>query len=500
MIAREQREAESKEQVLQTPGQAATKLREKLGESLHSIEKFDVPVEQATTTSLDALKAYALGVEQNRQGKYLEAIPFYKRALELDPEFALAYASLAGVYSNTFQAEPEIACAAKAWQLRDRVSERERLSITGRYYLSATNEVDKAIETFEVWKRTYPRSYAPVNNLAFEYLTMGQYDKAVAEAREALKLDPVPAQARANLGRSLLRLNRFDEAEEVLRQATAQTAGSSAMHSDLFVLAFLRGDAGAMQQQLDWRKGKPSEYAAYEEQAEVAALQGRLKQAREFLQQAQGLEMRRELKDVTAISRALGALREAMAGQCQQVPQETTEALRTDRNLRSLRASARALVLCGASVQAQTLADELARRYPKDTLLNAVWLPVIRGGIELARGHPEVTLQLLQPVSTCETASEFWAPFLRAQAYLRLHRGREAIVELQNILAHRGYDPLSPFYVRAHLDLARAAALIGDTTKSRQACETFLTLWKDADADIPVLIEAKNEYEKLKRN
>ncbi|HZS10001.1 MAG TPA: winged helix-turn-helix domain-containing protein [Blastocatellia bacterium] len=498
IIAREQRDAEGREQVLRALGRAATRMRERLGESLRSIEKFDAPIEQATTASLDALKAYALGVEQHRQGKYLEAIPFYKRAIELDADFALACSSLSGAYSNTFQTEQEIACAEKAYQLRNRVSEREKLNITGRYYLSATGEVDKAIETFEVWKRLYPRSYTPVNNLAFEYLTVGQYEKAVAEAREAIRLDPAPSQAYANLGRALLRLNRFDEAEQVLQRATAQTPGSSAMHADLFTLAFLRGDAAAMQQQLDWRKGRPSEYAAFEEQAEVAALQGRLKQAREFLLRAQELEQRRGLNEVVAISRALAALRQAMAGQCEQVARETAEALSVERNLRSLRASARALALCGAGAQSQTLADELARRYPKDTLLNAVWLPVIRANIELERGHPEVALQLLRSVGADEAASDFWVPYLRAQACLRQHKPGEAMTELQKILDHRGYDPLSPFYPRAYLELARATALAGDTARSRQSYEAFLSLWKDADPDLGLLREAKKEYEKMR--
>jgi len=498
VIAREQVEAGSKEQVLRALGQAATKLREKLGESLHLIQQFDVPIAQATTSSLEALKAYSLGYEQNLKGKYLEAIPFYKRAIELDPNFVLAYSTLSGAYSNTLQLELAAECAEKAYQLRERVSERERLSVSGRYYLSGTQDMDKAMEVFEVWKRTYPRSFTPVNNLAFAYLTTGQYGQAIEEAREAIQLNPTPSQPYANLGRALVRLDRYTEAQEVFERALARNIGSSAMHSDLYALAFIRGDATGMKKQLDWWTGRPNEYAALEVQGDTAAFQGRWRQAREFARRALDLEQHRGLKEIASISVTWGALKEALLGQCQSVPKETSEGLAIERNVRSLRASARALAICGEASQAQALAEELARRSPKDTVIQAIWLPVIRAAVETQRGNPAAAIQSLQATSRYEAAAEFWPASLRGQAYLRLRAGREAMAEFQKILDHRGQDPLSPLYPLAHLELARAAALAGDVAQSRKAYEDFLALWKDADPELPILIEAKKEYERLK--
>ena len=267
-IASEQAEAGSKEQVLKALSQAASKLREKLGESLGSIQKFDAPLEEATTSSLEALKAYSLGNEQSISGKYLQAIPFYKRAVELDPNFALAYIGIAIQYGNTNQPGLAAENAAKAFALKDRVSEYEKLRISSFYYSQVTGEVDKAIEVQELMKRTYPRDHRGPGNLSDRYLRIGQFEKAVAEAREALRLNPNAVAWHANLGEAFLRLNRFAESREVFEQALQQKIDATDFHTRLYQLAFVSGEAAAMKQQLDWFSGKPDEYVALDWQTE----------------------------------------------------------------------------------------------------------------------------------------------------------------------------------------------------------------------------------------
>ncbi|MCA1601207.1 MAG: protein kinase, partial [Acidobacteria bacterium] len=326
-IAREQVEAESKERVLRALGEAATKLREQFGESLASIQKFDAPIEQATTSSLEAFKAYTLGVEQHHKGKYLEAIPLYKRATDLDPNFALAYARLAAVYVNSRQFGLAAEASQKAYDLRERVSERERLFIAANYYDDVTREVEKKIETLELWKRTYPLDFVPHNNLALQYNNLGQYEKAVEEAREAIGRNPNAAPAYSNLAQAFVGLNRLDEAKEVIERALSQKIETMWMHRNLYLIAFVRGDAAAMKQQIEWANGKPDEYAAQRWQAETAAFSGQLRKAREFSDRAVELALRRDLKDVAAEMSVSSAARGVFFGDCKQVKGQTAQAL-----------------------------------------------------------------------------------------------------------------------------------------------------------------------------
>jgi eukaryotic-like serine/threonine-protein kinase len=507
VIARQQVETESKEQVLQTLGKAAAQLREKLGESLASIQKFDAPIEQATTASLEALKAYSLGRGQSLGAKHREAIPFYERAVELDANFASAYTELAVAYSQTGQNALSARFAESAFELREHASEYEKFRISWVYYVYATGEVDKVNEVGEVWKQAYPRDYVAHNSLAFYRLT-GQFENAVNAASEAIRLDADRPPGYVNLGYALMGLNRFDEARETYERALARNLNGRYLHDGLYAVAFVRSDSGAMQQQMDWYAGRPDEYMVSGWQARAAAFAGQLRRASELSHRAADLAAGRDLKEVAAGFVMETALRAALFGQCQSVAAETAEALARSRKDRSffdnigspsIPSGALALALCGETGQAQSLADELSRQYPKATMINAIFLPVIRAAIELQRNRPDQAIQLLQSANPYEGAARFWPGYLRGQAYLRLQKGTEAAAEFQKILDHRGWDPLSPFYPLAYVGLARAEARLGDTAKSRKAYKEFFALWKDADPGIPILQQAGSEYEKLKR-
>ncbi len=473
MLARQQVEAESKEQVLSTLGRAATKLREKLGESLASIQKYDAPIEQATTSSLEALKAYSLGREQNAKGKDAEAIPFYKRAIELDPNFARAYNSMAIAYLGSGRRELVIEAAQKAFELRDRASEYEKLKITSDYYAFVTGDLEKSIESLQLLTRTYPRDYPGHNNLGARYETIGQFEKAIDEAREAIRLNPNVANPYGILAIAFTRMNRFDEAKQVYEQALAQKMDITLYHAELYRIAFVRGDTAAMQQQLDWARGKPNEYVALLWQADSAAFLGQLRKARDLYNRAVDAELSRDMKENATNEISLDASRAAVVGNCQQAREGISRASASPPTPFSFFRMGIAVALCGELGQAQSLADEYAKRFPKDTLINAVWLPAIRAAIELRRNNP-------------------------GQAYLAQGAGTEGAAEFQKILDRRGLAPTSVLYPLAHLGPARAATLQGDTTKARKGYQDFLALWKDADPDIPILIEAKKEYEKLK--
>jgi eukaryotic-like serine/threonine-protein kinase len=499
-LAREQAEAESKEQVLRSLGAAAVQLRERLGESLASIRRFDAPIEQATTSSLEALRAFALGDEQRNRGDELEAIPFYRRAIELDPNFALAHARLAVVYSNNGQLDRANEASQRAFELRDRVSERERFYITEKYYSNVTGEIDRRIETLELWKRTYPNDATPRNNLAVTFLFIGQYERAIEEAREAMRLNPNLATPASNLSGAFMSLNRYDEARQVLEQALAQRPNAPVYHRDLYGLAFVRGDNAEMEGRLAWFAGRPVEHVAYRLRAETAAFGGRFRQAREFNRRAIELLRNRNLNDNAAQAMTYAAMVEAVVGNCQEARATASAGLAIERTLFSLNDAAFVYALCGDAAQAQPIADDLARRRPQDTALNAISLPMTRAALELSRGNGAQAVQLLQLTSRYESGliAGFWPNYLRGQALLRQQAGAEAMAEFQKILDRRGVSITSPLYPLAHLGLARAAALTGDTARSRRAYQDFFALWRDADSDIPILQEARQEYERLR--
>jgi DNA-binding winged helix-turn-helix (wHTH) protein/tetratricopeptide (TPR) repeat protein/predicted Ser/Thr protein kinase len=496
ILASEQVEARGKEQVLTALGRAASSLRAELGESLSSIQKFDAPLEQATTSSLEALRAFSLGDQQRAKGADFDAIPFFKRAIELDPNFALAYARLAAASINIGEIEQAGEYAKKAFELRDRVSERERFYIAARYYNAVTGETNKAIEIYETWQHTYPRDYAPWTNLAYLYLNLGQCDKALEEARGAIKLDPDRPFAVLNLAAAYMGLGRLEEAKAILDKALAENPDSSGIRLMRFVIAYAQGDATAMQRCADAARGKPGEEALFMAQGQAAAFTGELQRAREIFRRSVEIALRSNLRESAAGVQAQGALIEAEFGNARQAREGAGAALTLARAKAAQAIAAIALARAGDAGRARQLVDELARRSPTDTLLNATLLATARAAIELQADNPGKAIELLRPASQYEFAyySGFVPIYLRGHAYLWAKDGGKAAAEFQKILEHRGVDPVSPLYALAHLGLARASALAGDTVKSRLAYQNFLALWRNADPDIPVLRAAKAEY------
>ncbi len=514
-VARQQAEAEGKEQVLKALGRASTEMREHLGESLASIHKFNVPIEEATTASLEAFKNYVVGVELRRKGQYDQSIPPLKRAIELDSEFALAYTQLGTSYRDLRNLALGNKYLERAYQLRDRVSERERLAISATYFRHITGELDKRIETSSLLTQTYPQDPSVYHIHGNSLTVAGEYEQAAEAYRAALRLDADFALSRANLALCLIGLNRFDEAQEVIEEGLARHLDSGGFHNRLYLIAFLKGDAQATDRQVEWFTGRPDEYQIREIQARSFAFAGRRRQASEFFAQAAALAEARGLPAEKARILANEANLNAIFGMTHLAEKQAAMALALLENKsihhEELMPSiigqldsqplAWTLALCGDERRAQLLAEDLARELPSNTLCNSVWLPLIHATSELKRGRASETdkaIQLLQPARQYEAAFFFKPTWVRGQAYLQSNNGARATEEFQKIIKHRGWDVLSPLWPLAHLGLARAAALQGDVTKSRKAYEDFFLLWKDADAELPVLIEAKKEYERLK--
>ncbi|MBI4481367.1 MAG: protein kinase [Acidobacteria bacterium] len=500
-LARDQVQAESREEVLKALGRAASRLRGELGESLGSIQKLDTPIEQATTSSLEALKAFSLGEGRRAVGEEVEAIPLYKRAVELDPNFAMAYGRLGAVYDNLGEEELAVQYKTEAFQRRDRVSEREKLYISAHYYNTVTGEIEKARETYELWKRTYPRDWTPRNNLAFLYNRIGRFDKVLEEAGEAVRLYPNHPFPYSNLGWGYLSLNRYEEAKAIFEKAIAQKLESLGTYIGLYVIAFVHGDSAAMEGHAEWAKGKPVEPTMLSVQAAAAAFSGKLRKARGLFQRAVELARRSDFEEVAAGSVAMEALTEAVFGNVRQACDGAAAAVAIGRSREVLAVAAAAQAFSGNAGPAQALVDELGKRFPSDTLLSAVSVPTVRGAIEIHRGNPAKAIELLRAATPYDLGSGpggFTPIYVRSLAHLRAEEGREAAGEFQKILDHRGASPISPLFSLAHVGLARAWALAGDTGKSRRAYQDFFALWKDADPDIPILQEARREYARLR--
>ena len=497
-LASEQVEAESKEQVIKKIGEATTKLRERLGESLASIQKFDAPIEQATTSSLEAFKAYSIGLDNHLKGSYFEAIPFYKRAIELDPNFAIAYARLASVYANTGQRDLATGAAQKAFDLRDRVSEREKFYITAYAYTLVTREREKYLETLELWKRTYPNDPIPHIQLANIYGGDGLLDKAIEESQEAIRLNPNTAAPRNNLATAFIELNRFDDAKEVYRQALEQKLDSAFIRSGLYSIAFVKGDSAGMKEQIDWATGRPDEYIAQGWQAEVALFSGQLRRDGELTQRAVELALQHKQNESAAQFLAGEMQTQSLFGHCDRLNDLARKAFAISRDTATVQTASSAFALCGDADRAQALMDEISKHFPNYTLVNVVYWPLNHALLAMRRGDSAHAVPLLEPAYRYEIVGGFWSQYFRGQAFLNLHKGAEAAAEFQKIIDHRGWQPRSVLYPMAYVGLAQAAVLTGDTAKARHAYQDFFALWKDADPDVAILIQAKKDYEKLK--
>jgi tetratricopeptide (TPR) repeat protein len=494
-IALTQVESEGKDYVLTALSNAAIELRQTLGESLSSIQKFDAPLE-LTTSSLDALRALSLGDEQALKGRDLEAIPFYKRALELDPDFAFAYSHLSAQYYNTGQPALAAEYAEKAFALRNRVTEIERLRMSSFYHAGVTGDLEKAIEVLELYRLSYPRDLRPLDNLAFCFFKTAQFDRAIEMSREALQISRNDAIAYGNLGEGYMALNRFDEAKQAFASAL-QEIDSSEYHVRLYQIAFISGDTPAVQHELKWANGQSDEDIFVNLQAETAAFTGQWSAARGLMRRAVERAVARDAGEVAAAYAVRHALRAGGLGRCGETRTVTNESLGLGRNQETLPRAALALALCNMATGAQPLIQELSKRYPQDTLVNRLWLPTIRAAIESQRGNASGAIERLTPVARFEPLAEFWPQYIRGTALLRLKRAADAAVEFQKILDHRGQDPFSVLYPLAHLGLARATAMSGDHAQSRKAYGDFFELWKEADGDLTPLIQANHEASAL---
>jgi len=504
VLAEAQEQASGKEAVLKALDNAAVSLRSKLGESLSSLQKYATPVEEATTPSLEALKVYSLGRQTHYAKGDTAALPFYQRAVELDPNFARAYVSMSGAYSDLNEISRAAENARKAYGLREKVSERERLSIEANYYLTATGELEKAAQTYELWQQTYPRDELPYINLGFISASLGNWEKSLEDAREALRLEPNNATNYLNLGNAYTSLNRLDEAEALYKQAEERKLESETLLSNRYQMAFVKGDTAQMTQAAAAAMGKPgTEDLLLAAQADTEAWYGRLKNARELTRRAMESAQHNDSKEAAAAYQAAAALRE-VEGNKKQALADAAAAVTLAPN-RDVRATAAlALARAGDTAAAEKLAAELDKAFPLDTLVQRYWQPTIRAAIALQRKDPKRAVELLNLASTVELGQPtnltlvLCPVYLRGEAYLMLGEGSRAAAEFQKFIDHYGLVLNFPWGAQARLGLARAHAMRGSTVKARAAYQEFFTLWKDADPDIPILKKAKAEYAKLR--
>ncbi len=499
VMAREQVEVPGKEQVLTQLGEATARFREKLGESLPSIQKFDVPLARATTASLEALQAYSLALDEGRMFLRVQAIPHLKRAIELDPDFALAHALLSGVYANTSQSAEAQPHARRAYELRDRVSERERYFISWRYYVDALQAWDRALELATSWVASYPREAFAFNSLGLAAATFGQHERAIDAFLEAIRLDARFVPPHRNLIESLVELNRLDEAKAEIERAASTGIGSIGIRQMSYVVALMTGDRRALSDAVRQERDLDGPMWALNSEGRAATYAGRLRAAHGQLQQAVQLAVEQNLEGLAAGWALEDAEAHALAGQCVEARREAEAGLRLSRDSASIPRAARTLAVCGDADTAARLTDELSTRFPEATLNRRIHLPVVAAIVAVGQRRPMPALQLLEPLQSYEQApaTEFWPSYLRGLAHLQLGDGAAAASDFQAILNRRGLMPTSPIYPLAQLGLARATAMAGDTTKARASYQAFLRLWQEADADIRPLNEAREESARL---
>ena len=499
-LAQEQITATRKEEVLDALGKAATKLRGKLGESLLTVRKFDVPLEQATTPSLEALKAFSLARKNFRYKSSAEALPFLHRAIELDPEFTSAYELIGTVYSTLGQEARGNEFKTKAFELRDHASQREKIAVSFFYHMSVTGDLEKAAQMGQEWIGSYPRDATAHVVRGDLYANLGHYEDALALVREGMQLGAQTKISFGNLGAYLVALNRFDEARKSVEEARSRKFDNDAEHFILYEIAFDERDAQALREQMAWFEGRGDEFFGVESDSE--AYSGHLGRARELTRRAVHSMPDANDKESVAVVQIAGAVREAMFGDAVAARQGADAALTTaprDRRVEGL--AALAYALAGDAVHVQLLVDDLTKRFPQDTAVKYVVLPTIRARINIGLQNPTRAIELLLPAAPYELGTALggcmYPVYVRGEAYLAAQQGSAAAAEFQKILDHRGIVFNCPTGALAHLGLARAHAMSGDKAKSRIAYQDFLTLWKDADPEIPILKQAKAEYAKL---
>jgi eukaryotic-like serine/threonine-protein kinase len=500
-LAEEQVTAASKEKVLDSLGGAAAKLRAELGESLATVQKFDVPLEQATTFSLDALNAYGLALSTWDKKGDRDSLPIFKKAIELDPNFAMAYSALATINHNLGDSELARENATKAYELRDRVTEAEREAIEARYYSYVTGDLEKAAEVYAVAIQNYPESAGAYNHLANDEGELGRYEQSVQNFRKALLLDPSRASTYSNLAVGLLALNQVEEASAVLAEGDKRGLQTDTLLQAHYWIAFLRNDEKEMERLVQRSSDLPGAQAILlSEQSNTAAYHGHFEKAREFSRAAENLMERDANKELAASYLVQAALRESEVGEFARAQQYISQAQKLSHGQDVATLSAVALVQIGSVNQAEALCHELDKQWPEDTIVQKYWLPAIRAEIDLRQARPSKAIDDLGVATPLEFANPvppLYPAYVRAQAYLAMGNDPRAATEFRKLTDRPGLVLNYPLGALAHLGLARAYKSTGDLQNSRQAYLDFLSLWKDADPDIPILKEAKIEYAKL---
>jgi eukaryotic-like serine/threonine-protein kinase len=520
-LAEEQVTAASKERVLDALGDAASKLRGELGESLATVQKFDVPLEQETTSSLEALKAFSLGVKASNEKGPGASLPYDQRAIELDPNFARGYNAVAVDYLNLGEQERASEYMTKAFQLREHVSEREKLQITAIYYQSVTGELDKAAQTYQEEIESYPREHVTYGNLGTVFAQQGQYEKAAQITKQAARLLPGQLTDYGNLANFALALQRLDEARQIIREAQTGKLDGGTLRSALYALAFLNSDSAAMAEQQQWFAGRPEyENSGLALASDTEAYGGHLGKARELTKRAVDSAVRADSKETGAIWQANAALQQAACGNFTEARQSAGEALKLAPASQGAESEAGlAFAMAGDTARAEASVQDLGKRFPLDTQMHSLWLPAIQAQLALDKKNFASALTALPPTSPIEfgqitfpnNISCLYPTYVRGEAYLAAHQGSAAAAEFQKILDHGGIVWNCWTGALAHLGVARANALQArifqeqgqgadaDAARVRAlaAYKDFLTLWKDADPDIPILKEAKAEYAKL---
>jgi serine/threonine protein kinase/Flp pilus assembly protein TadD len=506
VLANEQATASGKEQVLKAVGEAATKIRQKLGESLASVQKYDAPPESVTTPSLEALQAYSLGYKAMIvKNDFAAAVPLFQRAISLDPNFAMAYARLGSSYGNQGQTARAAENTRKAYELRERVGEREKLYIASHYEDLVTGNLEAARKTYELWAQTYPRDATPITNLGAIYGTLGDYEKSLAAAQESFKLNPGTGFAYSNLVADYSSVNRLDEARATAQEAQAHNLDNPQIHVFLYRIDFLQHDAAGMEREAAGLMGQPGfEDGMLDNESDTAAYGGQFAKARELTRRASESAQRADEKETAGIYEAEAAVREALVGNMSQAKQgaKAALALSTGRDVEAL--SAIALALAGDSAQATRMASDLAKRFPEDTIVQFDYLPMIHAAAALQSGSSTKAIEALAPGAPYElggpsqsVAFALYPVYLRGEAYVAAHQGAVAAAEFQKIVDHPGVVVNEPIGALARFGLGQAYALSGDAAKAKTAYQDFFALWKDADPDIPILKQAKTEYAKL---
>lgn len=502
IIGRQLEQTDSKENVLQALGRAATGMREKLGESLSSIDMFDAPLQEATTTSMEAFKAYSVFIEYYRDGKTLEAIPFAKRALELDPNFASAYVMLAVMYSNTNQPKLAAEYATKAYELRDQVGEYEGLRITEFYHTTVSGEVDKQIETLNMYKRSYPLDAIPPVKLSDRYEVIGQFEKAVEEGREGYRLNPHYAIASQNLCTALLRVGRFSEVDSICRESFQNALDGDYFHILLYQTATIEGNTDVAESHLAWFHGRDDEHFAINLRTETECFLGRWRNSQEYSRRSIEIAERSGVAECGAEYAAEQAVRMTLLSSGTGIPvsndprlmlglqSQVKKTLRLARNQVSLSRCAIALGFAGLFNESEELIREIRAERPKDTVLNQMWIPVARAAGMLQAGKYDAVVAELEVAGRFERAGRFLPQYFRGLAYFHANRKSDALNEFNRILDHRGEAPLSAVYPLAQLAKARAL-------KDKREYEKFFEFWKTSDPDMPALIQAKKEIAEL---